>query len=75
MIYLLTAIGQSPGGSSTVHIYTQRVRRTTQNKQYTEQHKHFGSVRAVPHLCGFYPGICLATDEKARKNLSQDINT
>jgi len=29
MIYLLIAIGLSPGGSSTVHIY----------KQYTEQHK------------------------------------
>jgi len=25
----------------------------------------------VPHLCGFYPGICLTTEEKARKNLSQ----
>jgi len=34
MIYLLTAIGLSPGGSSTVHIYTQTVHRTTQNKQY-----------------------------------------
>jgi len=30
-IYLLTAIGLSPGGSSTVHIYTQTVHRTTQN--------------------------------------------
>ena len=30
MIYLLTAIGLTPGGSSTVHIYTQT--------QYTEQH-------------------------------------
>ena len=29
MIYLLTAIGLSPGGSSTVHIYTQTVHRTT----------------------------------------------
>jgi septation ring formation regulator EzrA len=28
-------------------------------------------VRAVPRLCGFYPGICLTTEEKARKNLSQ----
>jgi len=27
---LLTAIGLSPGGSSTVYIYTQTVRRTTQ---------------------------------------------
>jgi hypothetical protein len=33
---LLTAIGLSPGGSSTVHIYTQTVHRTTQNNQYIE---------------------------------------
>jgi hypothetical protein len=45
--------------------------RTTQNKQYIEQHKNFGRVWAVPHLCGFYPGIWLTTEEKARKNLSQ----
>ena len=29
-IYLLTAVGLTPGGSSTVHIYTQTVHRTTQ---------------------------------------------
>jgi hypothetical protein len=28
-------------------------------------------VRAVPRLCKFYPGMCLTTEEKARKNLSQ----
>jgi len=28
-------------------------------------------VRAVPCLCEFFPGICLTTEEKARKNLSQ----
>jgi len=28
MVYLLTAIGLSPGGSSTVHIYTQTTNRT-----------------------------------------------
>ena len=28
-------------------------------------------MRTVPHLCEFYPGICLTTEEKARKNLSQ----
>jgi len=28
-------------------------------------------MRAVPRLCEFYPGICLTTKEKARKNLSQ----
>jgi hypothetical protein len=30
MIYLLTASGLTPGGISTVHIYTQTVHRTTQ---------------------------------------------
>ena len=25
----------------------------------------------MPHLCEFYPGICLTTEEKAQKNLSQ----
>ena len=30
VIYLLTAIGLSPGGSITVHIYTQTIHRTTQ---------------------------------------------
>ena len=46
MIYL-TAIALSPGGSSTIHIYTQAIHRTKQtihrtthyqHKQYTEQH-------------------------------------
>jgi uncharacterized integral membrane protein len=63
MIYLLTAIGLSPGGSSTVHIYTQTpgssstvhiytqtIHRTVQNKQYIEQHNNFGRVRTVPRL-------------------------
>ena len=43
----------------------------TQNKQYIEQHKSFGRVRAVPCLSGLYPGVCLITEEKARENLSQ----
>ena len=30
MIYLLTAVGLTPGGSSTVHIYTQTIHRATQ---------------------------------------------
>jgi len=30
MIYLLTAIGLTPGGFSIVHIYTQTIQRTTQ---------------------------------------------
>ena len=81
MIYLLTATGLPPGGSSTAHIYTQTVHRTTQNKQYIEQHKiceqykNYGRVRAVPRLGELYPGICLTTEEKARKPLSQGSRT
>jgi len=30
MIYLFTVIGLTPGGSSTVHIYTKKIHRTTQ---------------------------------------------
>jgi len=37
IIYLSTAIGLTPSGSSTVHIYTQTIYRTTQIT--TEQHK------------------------------------
>jgi len=33
MIYLLTATGLTPGGSSTVHIYTQTIHSTTQSTQ------------------------------------------
>jgi len=64
--YLLTAIGCPPGGSSTVNIYTQTIHRTTQNKQYIEQNKNFGRVRAVLRLWGLYPGICLTTEEKSK---------
>jgi hypothetical protein len=55
---LLTAVGLTSGGSSTVH--------NTQNNTI-----NFGRVWAVPCLCMLYPGICLTTEEKARTNLSQ----
>jgi len=62
-IYLLTATVLTPGGSSTVHIYTkQNIQNDT--KQYIELHKNFEKVPAVPRLCGFYPGICLTTEGK-----------
>jgi hypothetical protein len=61
-IYLLTAVGLTPGGSSTVHIYTQTVHINT----FT-----LGRVWAVPRLCELCPGICLTTEEKVRKNFSQ----
>jgi len=65
---LLTAIGLPPGGSSTIHIYTQTIhRKITQNKQYIEQHKNFGRVQTVPRLSELYSGICLTTEEKQEK--------
>jgi hypothetical protein len=61
----LTAVGLAPGGSSTVHIYTQTIRRTKQLTNWEE------CVRAVPRLYELYPGICLTTEEKTRENLIQ----
>ena len=63
--------------SVAVHLHTnntendtkQTIHRTTQKIYGTTQ--KLGRVWAVPRLCGFYPGICLTTEEKARKNLSQ----
>ena len=52
-IYLLTAIGLSPGGSSTVHICTQTVHRTTQNKQYIEQHNNLEECGPCPVLASY----------------------
>jgi hypothetical protein len=75
MIYMSTTIGLPPGGSSTVHIYTKTIRRTTQNKQCIEQYKNFGRVQTVPRLSELYPGIFLTTDKKTWKNLSQGSRT
>jgi len=41
MIYLLTAIGLTPIGSSTVHIYTQTKHRTTQSTQIIHRTTQF----------------------------------
>jgi hypothetical protein len=50
----------------------QTIHRTTQNLSTI---KKYGRVRAVPRLGELYPGICLTTEEKARKNLSQGSRT
>ena len=64
MIYLLTAIGLSPGGSSTVHIYTQTIHRTTQNKQYIEQHNNFGQCGPCPVLASYTLAFALQLRKK-----------
>jgi hypothetical protein len=66
----LTAIGLTPGGSSTVHIYTQTVHRIQRKKHIKQQKEKNWEVRDVPRLCKLYPGICLTTEEKERINLS-----
>ena len=71
MIYVELQLGSHPVAvvqyththkNNTEDVTKQTIHRTTQK---------LGRVRAVPRLCGFYPGICLTTEEKARKNLSQ----
>jgi hypothetical protein len=67
-IYILTAIGLSPGGST--HLHTNNTENNTNNNRTTQITTNV-KVRAVPRLCEFYPGICLTTEEKARKTLNQ----
>ena len=47
-----------------IHRTTQKVHRTTQQVHRATQ--KLGRLRAVPRLCGLYPGICLTTKEKGR---------
>ena len=67
MIYLLTAIGLTPGDSSTVHIYTQTVHRTTQNKQYIEQHNNLGECGPCPVLASHTLAFALQLRKKHGK--------
>jgi hypothetical protein len=61
MIYLLTAVGLAPVGSCTIRIYTQTVHRTTQNKQYIEQHKNFENNTKIVEKCGPCPDLASYT--------------
>jgi hypothetical protein len=52
MIYLLTAIGLTPGGSSTVHIYTQYAeqhnnRTTKLNNRTTQSHMSYINTKSL----------------------------
>jgi hypothetical protein len=49
MIYFLTAIGLTPGGSSTVHIYTQTIHRTTQSTQTIYRTTQYVGRCAIPY--------------------------
>ena len=69
MIYLLTPIVLSPGGST--HLHTNNTWNNTNNNRTTQIQTNVKECGPCPSLCEFYPGICLTTEEKARKNLSQ----
>ena len=47
LVYLLTAVWLPPGGSSTVHIYTQTVHRTTQDKNI--ENRTYITIRMSKH--------------------------
>ena len=58
-IYLSTAIGLTPGGSSTVHIYTQTMHRTTRITINLEE------CAPCPIFASFIPAFAL-TEGKVR---------
>jgi len=55
----------------STHLHTNNTQNDTKQTIPRTTQTFFGRVRAVPRLCELYPGICLTTEEKARKNLSQ----
>jgi septal ring factor EnvC (AmiA/AmiB activator) len=67
-IYLLTAVGLSPGGST--HLHTNNTQNNTNNNR-TKQINNVEECGPCPVFASFYPGICLTTEEKAQKNLSK----
>jgi hypothetical protein len=52
------------------HLHTNNTQNDTK-QTINRRTQKFSKVRAVPHLGELYPGICLTTEEKAWKNLSQ----
>jgi len=48
----------SPGGRSTIHIYTQTIHRTIQNKQYIEQHNNLRTTQ-YNNICCYRRGVAL----------------
>ena len=44
----------------STHIHTNNIENDTKQTIHRKTQK-LGRVRAVPHLCGYYPGICLTT--------------
>ena len=62
LIYLLTAVGLTPDGSSTVHIYTQTVHRTAQLTNLEE-------CEPLPVFASYTLAFALQLRKKHGKNL------
>jgi hypothetical protein len=67
VIYLLTANGLAAGGSSTLHIYTQTIHLTTQNKQYIEQQKIWEECAPCPVFASYTLAFALQLRKKHGK--------
>jgi len=77
MIYLLTAIGLTPGGSSAVHIYTQTIHRTTQLTQpvhRTTQLTYWEECGLCPVFASYTLAFALQQD-KAQENSVMHMHT
>jgi len=57
----------SPGSSSTVHVYTQTIHGTTQNKQYIEQHNNLEECGPCPTLASYNLAFALKLRKKHGK--------
>ena len=60
------------GGSSTVHMYTQTIHRTTQNKQYIQQHNNLGECGPCPVLDSYTLAFALQLRKKHGKISKQN---
>ena len=57
----------SAGGSSTVHIYTQTIHRTTQNKKYIGQHNNLWECGPCSVLASYTLAFALQLRKKHGK--------
>jgi len=68
MIYLLTAIGLTPGGNSTVHIYTQTIHKTTKSTKTIHRTTQFSNWKEFGP-CPVFVNVKFIT----QKNMSIEI--
>jgi len=69
MLYLLTAIGFSPGGST--HLHKNNTQNNTNNNRTTQITNNMEECGPCPVFASFTLAFALQLRKKARKNLSQ----